>query len=118
MEGPGGRKASGAFCHSEELRSGLATRNPPVLPALGYHGSMATSRSAVRAWIEGFEAARAVERAAVHLQDASRGATIALQLSDAALLTRAPEMRARRDAEDRRARGLWCRLKARGVLAS
>ena len=115
MEGPGGRKASGAFCHSEELRSGLATRNPPVLPALGVPWFMPTSRSAVRSWIEGFEAAREVERAAVRRQDASRGATIALQLSDAALLTRAPEMRARRDAEDRRARELWCRLKAQAT---
>ena len=74
---------------------------------------MPMSRSAVQSWIEGFEAARAVERAAVYLQDASRGATIALQLSDAALLNRAPEMRARRDAEDRRAREVWCSLKAK-----
>ena len=75
---------------------------------------MATSRGTVRSWIEGFEAAREIERAAIRPQDASRRATIALQLSDAALLTRAPEMKARRDAEDRRARELWCRLKAQG----
>jgi hypothetical protein len=76
---------------------------------------MATSRGAVRSWIEGFEAAREIERAAVRPQDASRGATVALQLSDAALLSRAPEMKARRDAEDRRARELWCRLKAQAT---
>jgi hypothetical protein len=76
---------------------------------------MATSRGTVRSWIEGFEAARKIERAAFRPQDVSRGATIALQLSDVALLTRAPEMRARRDGEDRRARELWCRLKAQGV---
>ena len=87
----------------------------PVLPVLGVPWFMPTSRTAVRSWIEGFEAAREVERAAVRRQDASRGATIALQLSDAALLTRAPEMRARRDAEDRRARELWCRLKAQAT---
>jgi hypothetical protein len=73
---------------------------------------MAASRTAVLGWIEGFEAARELERAAARWQDASRGRTIALQLSDVALLTRAPEMKARRDAEDRRARELWCRLKA------
>jgi hypothetical protein len=76
---------------------------------------MAMSRATVRSWIEGFEATREVERAAARPGDVSRAATIALQLSDAALLTRAPEMRARRDAEDRRARETWCRLKAQGV---
>jgi hypothetical protein len=104
-------KASGAFLTS--VVSSWPFR--PVVPVLGSHGCMATSRAAARSWIEGFEAAREMERAAVRSPDASRGATIALQLSDVALLTRAPQMRARRDAEDRRARELWCRLKARGV---
>jgi hypothetical protein len=72
---------------------------------------MAMSRGVVRSWIEGFEAAREVDRAATRAGDVSRAATIALQLSEAALLTRGPEMRARREAEDHRARETWCRLK-------
>lgn len=86
-----------------------------MLFVLGVPWVMATSRGAVRSWIEGFEAAREIERAAVRPRDASPGAAIALQLSDAALRARAVEMKARRDAEDHRARELWCRLKARGV---
>jgi hypothetical protein len=61
---------------------------------------MAMSHATVRSWIEGFEPTREVGRAATRPGNVSRAATIALQLSDAALLTRAPEMRARRDAED------------------
>jgi hypothetical protein len=76
---------------------------------------MAMSRATVRSWIEGFEATREVERAAPRPGDVSRAAAIALQLSEAALSTRAPEMKARREAEDRRARETWCRLKGRGA---
>ena len=43
------------------------------------------------------------------------GGQVALQLSEVALETRAPLMTARRDADDRRVRDLWCRLKRRAV---
>ncbi|HSD27469.1 MAG TPA: hypothetical protein VLL75_09195 [Vicinamibacteria bacterium] len=74
---------------------------------------MATSRATARSWIEGFEAAREMERAARRTGDFAHAASIALQLSDAALGARAPEMRARRDAEDGRVRETWRRLKRR-----
>ena len=72
---------------------------------------MAMSRAAVRSWVEGFEAARDAERAASGTRQHTNSATIAVQLSDAALAARAPEIRHRRDAEDERARDTWCRLK-------
>jgi hypothetical protein len=75
---------------------------------------MATSRVTVRSWIEGFEAAHELERKARRAGNLPHSATaIALQLSDAALAARAPEMRARRDAEDRGVRETWRRLKRR-----
>ena len=72
---------------------------------------MAMSRAAVRSWVEGFEAAREAERAATQTRRHTNSATIAVQLSDAALAARAPEIRRRRDAEDERVRDVWCRLK-------
>ena len=72
---------------------------------------MATSRLTVQSWIEGFEAAHEMERTVRRAGDVSHTAAIALQLSDAALAARAPEMRARRDAEDARVRETWRRLK-------
>lgn len=74
---------------------------------------MATSRATARTWIEGFEAAREMERSARSTGDLTRAAAIALELSDAALAARAPEMRARREAEDGRVRDIWLRLKRR-----
>ncbi len=74
---------------------------------------MAASRVTVRNWVEGFEAAREMERAAKRTSDVAHTAEIALQLSDAALAARAPEMRARREAEDSRVRETWRRLKRR-----
>jgi hypothetical protein len=77
---------------------------------------MAASRSTLRSWIEGFEAAHEMDRKGRRARDVPPAATIiALQLSDAALAARAPEMRARRDAEDSRVRETWRRLKRRHV---
>jgi hypothetical protein len=75
---------------------------------------MPISRAAARSWIEGFEAAHAVERSVARPEDAGRTARLALQLSEAALRARAPQAKSRRDAEDARARDVWCGLKARG----
>ena len=74
---------------------------------------MATNRATARTWIEGFEAAREAERRAGRPEDGGRAAVIALQLSDAALAARAPQMKARREAEDQGVRETWCRLKRR-----
>ncbi len=74
---------------------------------------MTTSRATARSWIEGFEAAHEIERTGRSTRDVSNAVAIALQLSDAALAARAPQMRARRDAEDSRVRETWCRLKHR-----
>lgn len=74
---------------------------------------MKTTRADVLGWIEGFQAARAAEREAGRRDDRPSSIAVALQVSEAALAARAPEMKARREAEDERARDTWCRLKSR-----
>jgi hypothetical protein len=74
---------------------------------------MAMSRAVVRSWVEGFEAAREIEQQARLAGGGHDAAATALELGDAALAARAPEMRARRDAEDARVRETWNRLKRR-----
>jgi hypothetical protein len=74
---------------------------------------MAATRASVLSWIEGFEAASEADRAAARTGDPAPDIAISLQLSEAALAARAHQMKARREAEDARARGIWCRLKPR-----
>jgi hypothetical protein len=72
---------------------------------------MAPGRDAVASWIEGFEAALRVERAGG--ETAAHAVAAALELSETALAARAPQMRARREEEDARARQTWHRLRTR-----
>jgi hypothetical protein len=72
---------------------------------------MGPSRAAVLSWIEGFEVARDADRTSIAGDRPGDAVALALQLSEAALATRAPQMRARREEEDARTRETWRRLR-------